>query len=311
MTKNCLVIGDLNIDLVFSRSNKEPRLGGEILFKDYVLTIGGSGGIFASILSKLGGVNTFIISKIGNDKFGNFLIEELKKFNVNTDLIVLEKNGKTGITVSLSFKKDKYQFSSLDIFNNLKIKELKVIEIENLNHVHFASYYVMKSLKDYYIEIITSIKNKYNDVTFSLDTNDDPESLWGNEIYKIFPYIDILFLNLKEARNITRKNNYKDIIEELNKHIKTVVIKLGAEGFVSKSIEGFYSAKAIDNISVDSTGAGDNFDAGFIYSYLKKLSIEKCLNIANLCGSKSVEYIGGIGKDKKYSFIKTEIKKVL
>ncbi len=62
MIKNCLSIGDLNIDLVFSRSNKEPILGGEILFKDYVLTIGGSGGIFASVLSKLR-INNFIISK--------------------------------------------------------------------------------------------------------------------------------------------------------------------------------------------------------------------------------------------------------
>jgi len=71
MAKSCLVIGDLNIDLVLNELKDFPELGKEIVAKNHFLDIGGSGGIFSAVLSSLG-VKTYIISKIGNDFLGNF-----------------------------------------------------------------------------------------------------------------------------------------------------------------------------------------------------------------------------------------------
>lgn len=73
MIKNCLVIGDLNVDIVLNELEDFPELGKEIIAGNHFLDIGGSGGIFSAVLSGLG-INTYIISKIGNDLFGKFLM---------------------------------------------------------------------------------------------------------------------------------------------------------------------------------------------------------------------------------------------
>ena len=60
----------------------------------------------------------------------------------------------------------------------------------------------------------------------------------------------------------------------------------------------------------DSTGAGDNFDTGFIYRYIDNLNIEESLKIGNICGAKSVEYLGGVGNKEKFLDLKELIRKV-
>ena len=89
MKSDCLVIGDLNVDIIMGNINGFLELGKEIIAKNCLATIGGSGGIFTTVLSKLG-IQTTIISKIGNDFFGNFLINEMKKFGVNTNSIIVK-----------------------------------------------------------------------------------------------------------------------------------------------------------------------------------------------------------------------------
>lgn len=85
MTKSCLVIGDLNVDLVLNELKGFPELGKEIIARNHFIDIGGSGGIFSAVLSELG-INTYIISKISNDFLGQFLISKLKDYGVNTEV---------------------------------------------------------------------------------------------------------------------------------------------------------------------------------------------------------------------------------
>jgi sugar/nucleoside kinase (ribokinase family) len=92
--------------------------------------------------------------------------------------------------------------------------------------------------------------------------------------------------------------------------IKTVVIKLGSEGYIARDGENYYGGDQLSVNFKDSTGAGDNFDAGFIYGYIDNLNIEKSLKIANICGAKSVEYLGGVGNKEKFLELKEVIRKV-
>lgn len=303
MTNSCLVIGDLNIDLVLSELKDFPELGKEITAQNHFLDIGGSGGIFSAILSGLG-INTYIISKIGNDYFGNFLINKLKNYGVNINQLVIEYGKETGITVNLSYKNDKYQISSLSLINSLSIDEIIFGNIKDIGHVHFTSYYMMKGLKNDYIKLINDIKKSCKGVTFSLDTNDDIENKWGEEIYSILNNIDILLVNKREALQITNKSNIKDALNRLSKEVKTVIIKLGREGYIAKYRDNYYQGGSLFVNFKDSTGAGDNFDAGFIYGFMNNLDIRESLRIANICGAKSVEYVGGVGNIKKFREIK-------
>ncbi len=309
MTRSCLVIGDLNVDLVLNELKEFPELGKEIVAQDYFMDIGGSGGIFSAVLSELG-ISTYIISKIGDDFSGRFLISKLKDYEVITDKLVIEKSGKTGITVNLSYKKDKYQISSLNLVNSLNADEVMFGSIDEIGHVHFTSYYVMNNLKSDYVKLIGDIKSNYKNITFSLDTNDDPEDKWGDEIYRILSNIDIFFANRKEALQITKESDIEDALDKLSKEVKTVVIKLGSQGYIAKHRDDYYKGDPLSVDFKDSTGAGDNFNAGFIYGLMNNLDIKKSLKIANICGAKSVEYLGGVGNKEKFLEIKELIGRI-
>ena len=309
MIKNCLVIGDLNVDLVLNELKDFPELGKEIIAGNHFLDIGGSGGIFSAVLSGLG-INTYIISKIGNDFFGNFLVEKLKSYGVEISQLIIKDNNETGVTINLSYKSDKYQISSLDLVGSLSLGEIMFKKIKDIGHVHFTSYYMMNNLKNDYTKLISDIKRSYKNITFSLDTNDDPEDKWGTEIYKILNNIDIFLVNKKEALKITKKSNVKDALKKLSKEVKTAVIKLGSQGYIAKDSENYYQGDSLSMNFKDSTGAGDNFDAGFIYGFINNFVVEKSLRVANICGAKSTGYLGGVGNKEKFSELKELIGKV-
>jgi sugar/nucleoside kinase (ribokinase family) len=309
MKKNCLVVGDLNVDIVLNELKDYPELGKEIIAGNHFLDIGGSGGIFSAVLSGLD-VNTYIISKIGSDFLGKFLIDKLKSYGVNINKLIIEDNKKTGITINLSYRSDKYQISSLNLVGSLTLDEIIFENIKNIGHIHFTSYYMMSNLKNDYVKLIDDIKKNYPDITFSLDTNDDPEGRWGDKIYKILNSIDIFLANKKEALKIAKESDIRDALSKLSREVNTVVIKLGSEGYIARDGESYYSGDSLSINFKDSTGAGDNFDAGLIYGYINSLGIEKSLRIANVVGAKSVEYPGGVGNKRKFSEIKKLIRKV-
>src|SRR5680860_1228058 len=299
MKKNCLVIGDLNVDLIVADINGPLEKGSEVTARNHFLDIGGSGGVFAAVLSELG-IKTYIISKISNDFFGNYLMERLKNHGAGTDKILVEDGKDTGFTLSLTYPEDKIQISSVEMVKKFNYGDIVFEGLENIKHVHFTSYYMMESLQDDYIKIICSIKKKYGDVTFSMDTNDDPSGRWAHKIYNILPHIDIFMINKKEALMITKKDNITDALEELGKVVKTVIIKLGIKGYIAKISGRIYRRHSLSAVFKDSTGAGDNFDAGFIYGFLNNIGARKSLRIGNICGSKSVGYLGGAGTKEKY-----------
>lgn len=310
MKNKCLVIGDLNIDLIFSKLDRFPEIGSEIIAEKSFLDIGGSGGIFSAVLSQLGS-ETIIISEIGNDHLGRFLIERLGKFGVKTDLIEVHDNKNTGISVTASYAEDKYQISELTAVNTMNFVNIKGDIIEDINHVHFTSYYMMKNLIPKYTEIIKEIKRINNSITFSLDTNDDPEDNWKGDLSGVLKNIDILFVNKKESLKISGSKNIEEAIKILKNMVANVVVKLGPEGSLAHFSGDLIKTKALTVDFQDSTGAGDNFDAGFIHGYLKGYDEESALKIANICGGESVRFLGGVGKIERFLQLKKNIDSVI
>jgi sugar/nucleoside kinase (ribokinase family) len=88
---------------------------------------------------------------------------------------------------------------------------------------------------------------------------------------------------------------------------------MGKEGYLAKINKKYYKGECINKLNKnfkDGTGAGDNFNAGFIYGHINSLGIEKSLKIANMVGAKSIEYSGGVGNKEKFFELKELIKKV-
>ncbi|MBA2561906.1 MAG: sugar kinase [Chitinophagaceae bacterium] len=305
MEKYDIVIAlDLCVDFVIDLGKTEPEFGQkEKLVKDYSLELGGSNTIFASQVVKLG-LKTAGIGKVGNDLFGKIIIDKLTTAGVITDFIQIDSNIKTGVGVALCKINDRAILTYTGSIDALGLNDYTAKLIESTRHIHIGSFYLMKKLQPHYLHILK--KAKKNNVTISLDTNWDPEERWENGIKQILPLVDILFANENEAIGLSKMSNMKKALKNLSDIVPIVVIKKGAKGSIVL-YNGKRSVVSALQVDVkDTVGAGDSFDAGFVYSFLIGYSMQKCQTIANICGSLSTTQPGGIlgqpdiGLIKKY-----------
>lgn len=296
-----LTFGDVCVDLILSSKDIVPEFGQkEKLVDDYLLEMGGSCCIFACQTAKLG-LKTVVVGKAGKDQFGTLVCNTLKDSGVLVDYIKVEDDEKTGISVALNRGNDRAILTYNGTIDALGIQDVSYPLLKRIKHLHIGSYFLMKKLQPYYAEIINKVK-EYG-VTVSLDTNWDPEEDWNGGLKNILPYIDILFLNQNEVMAITGCDNLEEAIKSVRKCISTVVIKLGENGSVAYSGDNVYKVDAIPGEVVDTIGAGDSFDGGFVYGYLNHKSIEECLMIGNVCGSLNVRKTGGVKGQPKYNDI--------
>lgn len=282
---------DINVDVLVSLDNKTIEFTQkEKLIHDYAVEMGGSSCIFACQAAKLG-LSTAGIGTIGNDSFGKFVLNKLKDSGVTVDHIKMDEKIKTGISVILQSGGDRAIVTYLGTNDAVSAADFKEDILKNSRHLHIGSYYLMKSLQPYYKDIV--VKAKENGMSISMDTNWDPDEKWDGGIWDVLKHVDIFLPNENEALAITCKNNIDQAMDALGEVVPVVVIKLGKEGATAYNRGQKYNASSINVNVVDAVGAGDSFDAGFVYGFLSGYDIEKCLRIACICGSLNTRAAGG------------------
>jgi len=286
-----MVFGDLCADFILTAKDIVPEFGQkEKLIEDYSLEMGGSGSIFACQAAKLG-LKTIITGKLGNDTFGDHVYQTLVQSGVDTKLITRTSEMKTAVSTILNTGDDRAILTLGSTTDALTEDDIPWDILSQVRHFHIASYFLMKKLQPCYPRVIRKLKE--SGATISIDTNWDPEEKWDSGLKEILPMVDIYFGNENEAMGTTSQNNLQDAINRLSALIPVVVIKKGSEGaeayFEGKSA----SSPAIPGKKADAVGAGDSFDAGFLYGYLKGMRIEQCLLTGNICGSLTTRYPGG------------------
>ena len=130
-------------------------------------------------------------------------------------------------------------------------------------------------------------------LTTSIDVGWDDTGLWYAGIFELMREVDVFFMNEVEAQHYTGCSSAKESIRELSRHSRHIVMKLGSTGAVA-AIEGRLMYRSGFEVPVvDTTGAGDSFNAGYIYGFLTGHQTEQCLLYANACGGMSVSQFGG------------------
>jgi sugar/nucleoside kinase (ribokinase family) len=107
------------------------------------------------------------------------------------------------------------------------------------------------------------------------------------------PECDVFLPNETEACAIVGCDDLDKAVDALSTQIPTLAVKLGAQGGLARQSESVARAPALPVRVVDTTGAGDSFDAGFLYGVLKGWSLEASLRLACACGSLSTRMAGG------------------
>ena len=129
-------------------------------------------------------------------------------------------------------------------------------------------------------------------LTTSIDTNWDPKETWNSGIHEVLKHTDVFLPNEAELLNISKQNSLEKALKAFG-YISTVAVKLGSKGGIAQQDEQTFTAPPLPVNVLDTTGAGDTFDAGFLYGYLHGWSLEKSLQLACVCGSLSTLGIGG------------------
>jgi len=285
-----IVIGELNVDLILSGLPSLPVMGECALSGDMQFTLGSASAIFASNIAKLG-ANVGFVGKIGDDELGDFILRRLNAGKVNTSRVIRDAGAKTGICVSMSFPDDYAMVSYAGVRESFTPSDVDMDYTLQARHLHMSSYYLQPGMRKGCVELFHQAKDA--GMTTSLDPDSDPSGEWDHSIFDLLEYVDVFLPNEKEALAISKCGNLESALDILDRRVGTVAIKTGRRGVWVRNQKKTVHADAFKIGVVDTTGAGDSFNSGFIYQILRGASLEKCTLWGNACAAISTSRLGG------------------
>lgn len=286
-----IVVGELNVDLILNSIDSFPEIGKEKIAKDMTLTLGSSSAIFASNLSSLGAKVTFV-GKIGDDAFGNLVKESLGSKKVNTDFLITSKNFNTGATIVLNYSEDRAMVTYPGAMEDLTINDIKEEMINSARHLHFSSYFLQPGMQSGLLKLFKIAKE--NGLTTSLDIQWDPKEEWNFDYKEVLPFVDVFLPNEQEVLLLTGEKKFEDALKKLSTFAKKIAVKLGSKGsMVATNGKSSFKESYLNKNVVDAIGAGDSFNAGFIFKFINGYDIYECQDFGNLTGAINTTAAGG------------------
>jgi len=272
------LVSDMCVDLIMA-GNVRPRFSQvEQIVDRYDLELGGSANIFACQMAKLG-ARTTLLGKIGADQFGEFALRKLQESGVDCSHVQVDPELRTGLGVTLAEPSDRAILTFLGSITAVPAAELPSRPASLCRHWQIASYFLLTQLRLAWREFLERAKN--GGVTTSLDPNWDPDARWEG-IESILPTIDVFLPNASEAIAITGEPDVLGAGRKLAERGPLVVIKRGEEGALAVHRARVWELDPAECDTgridpVDTVGAGDNFDAGFLRSWMLGADIDEGL----------------------------------
>ncbi len=288
-----LVLGDCNPDLVLRGGDVAPAFGqAEKLVDEAALTIGGSGSIFACAGARLG-LRVALAGVVGDDVFGSYMLRALAERGVDTRGCAVDPERPTGLTVILSRGEDRAILTAPGTIADLHGELLDPELLAAARHVHVSSYFLQASLRADLPDLLGEAREA--GATTSVDPNWDPAERWDGGLLALLPLVDVFLPNSAEARLIAGVDDIDVAALTLAESASVVAVKFGAGGGLAVSEGEVVRVAALPFEVVDTTGAGDTFDAGFLAGHLAGWPVERSLALATVCGSLSTRAAGGTG----------------
>lgn len=285
-----LVAGEINPDMVL-RGNVIPEFGQvEKLVESADLIMGSSSAIFACGAARLG-LKVGFIGVCGDDFFGRFMLEEMSARGVDISSVIIRPDGQTGLSVILARGNDRAILTHPGLISALTAGDISDALLEKTRHLHVASYFLQSGLQPG----LEGLFKRAHDLglTTSLDSNWDPAEKWQG-FNTLLAQVDVFLPNENESRSITRRSNLSDAMLALAAKPKLSAVKCGEKGACLRKGDTEIQVPGLKVDVEDTIGAGDSFDAGFLYGYLNGWELKKTLALAVVCGSLSTRAAGGV-----------------
>jgi sugar/nucleoside kinase (ribokinase family) len=289
-TVDVIVAGELFMDLILSGFDVWPEPGRESFAREFTREVGGGAPITASGLARLG-LQVQLFGIVGRSDSA-WLLGRLRESLIDLGALSFHESEPTAFTVVASTSADRAFLSYAGANQGFPAALRRAAECHafaHARHVHLAC----PPDLDTAAGMIDAIRA--DGCTLSLDVGWHPEWLDDLRALALLSHVDLFFPNEVEALRITAAEDTGQALQRFAAwHVAGVALKRGPDGAdLLWRGEVFHSEPPNVN-PVDVTGAGDCFDAGFLYAWLEGRSPQQCLDAGNLCGALSTESYGGI-----------------
>jgi sugar/nucleoside kinase (ribokinase family) len=273
----------------------------------------GAVGYLSQNFKKLG-CEVNLVSCVTDDPFGKLVITNLKDAGIETQYITIEPNLVSGIGIYiLLFGSAKRPITFRIPTHHGWPIELSDEQREYLlasNHIHCGGYLHFSNLWNQDLVHLFAQAQEQHLLT-SLDPQFPLEPLpppWSKILMPLLKHTDILFLDENEAKGVTGKENIDEVVGILKNYpVPMIIVKMGEKGALGLNQGEILKQEVYPVVNfVDSIGAGDSFDTGFIYAILSGKDFKSALAFAAYTAGKSCEGIGGTATFPSYHDILTK-----
>jgi len=287
-------VGILVVDIFSGILPELPRPGQLIWVDDIYLATGGCASNTAVSLGKLG-VKAGVIGKVGNDLFGDFVINYLKEKGVDTSIVSRSsKVGTSKTIVLLTTNEDRRFIHNFGANADFGLEDIDFDYISQAKALYIGGYLDLPRLDQSSLVKLLKFAKEKGIITFLDVVIPHPDPNLINECKDALSYADYFLPNQDEARILTGKEDPQQQAEVFLKYNPemVVVITMGKDGALIKTKEKIIHSKTYKVNIVDPSGGGDAFDAGFILGVLENWELEKTLRFASAVGASAVTAIG-------------------
>jgi sugar/nucleoside kinase (ribokinase family) len=283
------IVGELNLDLILYGLPQDLPVERELLATGFSMTLGSSSAIVAHNLACLKNRVGFI-TRVGPDDMGQIALSRLGSSGVDLSRVTRSVTG-TGVTLLLPHGNARRVLTYPGTMAEMERRDVDVEYLASGRHFHLSSLFLHRALQPSLLEIFRTLKSR--GLTISLDTNDDPGDTWGGVLQELLPYVDVLLPNEYEAKRIARCDDLEEALARLAKRVPLVAIKRSSSGSTVLHGGKRVDVPGIRVEAVDTIGAGDSYNAGFLAAFLRGADPRVCAECGNITGALSTKRPGG------------------
>jgi sugar/nucleoside kinase (ribokinase family) len=264
------------------------------------LAVGSSSAIFACGAARLGLAVAFD-GVVGDDPFGRFMLDRMAARGIDVSGCRIDPARPTGASVILTTGEDRAILTSVGTIGALDVDDVPPALLERARHLHSGSFFLQAASRDRLPGFFAAARARGQ--TTSFDANWDPAERWDGGVREMLRAADVFFPNAVEVTRIAGVDGVEEATRELARigcvgrtdGGPLIVVKLGTDGALAHRCDApieRVAALAVD--AVDTTGAGDSFDAGFLRAWLDGASTIDALRLGAVCGALSTLGVGGV-----------------
>jgi sugar/nucleoside kinase (ribokinase family) len=281
-----LCLGRTYCDIIFTGLHEMPALGRERFADSVTIAAGGGAYITAAHLASLGRP-TALLTRLGTDPLSQSLNPELEASGIDLSFVERSPDAGPQPTVAL-VRGGERAFVSRRAGGSHPATLEQALSAHDVAHLHIAEFATLKDAPE-----VIALARSFG-LTISLDPSWDDELIRrDSDFFEICAGIDLLLPNLEEGKALTGESADEAILQSLRERFPLVVLKCGERGAVASCGSARVSAEALRVSVVDTTGAGDAFNAGFLHSWLGTSDLGRSLAAGIEAGGLSVQSAGG------------------